>query len=241
MDIAYGTWLQFPGWQRSEAFVKNYLDTHRPKSVLEIGSGANPTIKPDFLTGHPDLVYTTNDIDPNELAKADASYQTLLQDFSEPNLKLVHGYDLIFSKMVNEHVKSGKDYYGNIFNALNPGGRTFHLFSTLYAFPFLVNRIVPEGISSALLSTFNPRDDYHLAKFKAYYSWSRGPTKSMIRRFQSVGYEVVRYHGFFGHAYYKKRLGLLHRCEVAKANLLVKFPINALTSYALLELRRPGG
>jgi len=241
MDIAYGTWLQFPGWQRSESFVKDYLDTHRPNSVLEIGSGANPTVKPDFLAGHPNLIYTTNDIEPNELAKADASYQTLLQDFSEPNLKLENTYDLIFSKMVNEHVKSGRNYYENILNALKPGGRTFHLFSTLYALPFVANRVLPEWISSRLLSTFNPRDEYHLAKFRAFYSWSRGPTNSMIKKFESIGYEVVRYHGFFGHPYYRKRLGFLHQCEVVKANLLVRYPINFLTSYALLELRRPNG
>ncbi len=239
MEISYGTWLQFPGWQRSEAFVKDFISIHRPSTVLEIGSGANPTIKPDFLATFPGMVYTTNDIDSDELAKADGNYQTLLQDFSKPNLVLDKQYDLIFSKMVNEHVKSGRHYYENIFNALRPGGRTFHLFSTLYALPFVANRLLPEWIGSRLLATFNPRDEYHLAKFRAYYSWSRGPSRSMIKKFESLGYEVVRYHGYFGHPYYKKRLSLLHKLEVAKANFLVKRPVNCLTSYAFLELRRP--
>src|SRR5690606_13722881 len=101
------------------------------------------------------------------------------------------------------HVKDGKSYYKKLYDLLEPGGVTAHCFSTLYAFPFLVNRILPENLTDKLLNFFNPREDrYQHEKFPAYYSWSRGPSAKIIKKFEGLGFEVIEYAGFFGHGYY---------------------------------------
>ena len=238
-EIKYATWQEFPGWTRSEAFIKGLVQEGGYKSILEIGAGANPTLGTDYLQSKPGMVYTTNDIDATELAKADPRYRTLLADFTKTKIDLPEKYELIFSKMVNEHVRSGENYYRNIFNCLEPGGTTFHLFSTLYCLPFLINRLVPEFVSSRLLSIFNPRDEFQHAKFKAYYNWSRGPTKAMLNRFESLGFQVKKYNGYFGHPYYRKRVPALHKLEVLKAKILTHTPLPLFTSYAFVELKKP--
>ncbi len=141
---------------------------------------------------------------------------------------------------VNEHVDDGERYYRNIFAALRPGGVTAHCFSTLYALPFLANRLLPEGLTSRLLDLFNPRDRYRQDKFPAHYSWSRGPSRRSIRRLRRLGYEVVEYRGYFGHPYYDRpALKPLRALEDAKAAWLCRHPIPALTSYAVVILRKP--
>jgi SAM-dependent methyltransferase len=154
---------------------------------------------------------------------------------------LPHGtFDLVFSRMVNEHVSDGQRYYRNIYNMLRPGGVTAHCFSTLYALPFLVNRLVPERLASCLLDVFNPRNRYQQDKFPAHYSWSRGPSGRMRRRLMALGYEIVEYRGYFGHPYYNQPLMKPVRAlEEAKAAWLCRHPIPALTSYAVVILRKP--
>lgn len=235
----YLTRDRFAGFADSHAFVEQYLERRGVSNILEIGAGANPTLRLSYLDQHPWLSYTANDVDTNELAKVNPRFTALLADFTQPEIRLDRSYDLIFSRNVNEHVKSGRDYYTNIYNTLVPGGYTFHFFSTLYSLPFLVNYLTPEYVSEPLLKIFAPRDDFKQGKFRAYYDWSRGPSRRMIQRFESIGFEVVQYDGYFGHKYYEQRSKLLHQIATLKSRFLAKYPINLLTSYAFVELRRP--
>jgi hypothetical protein len=61
----------------------------------------------------------------------------------------------------------------------------------------------------------------------------------MIARFESLGYEVIEYTGYFGHEYYMKRLPWLHRIEELKSLFLVRHPVPQFCSYATLVLRKP--
>jgi hypothetical protein len=85
---------------------------------------------------------------------------------------------------------------------------------------------------------FSPRDEHLHGKFSAYYSWSRGPSNSMIRRFEEIGFEIIDYRGYFGHYYYQK-LPWLHRLEMFKSKLLLKYSVPQLCSYARVVLRKP--
>jgi 2-polyprenyl-3-methyl-5-hydroxy-6-metoxy-1,4-benzoquinol methylase len=241
-NIFYKTVKSFPGWGKAEAFFQDRIDEYNVNSILEIGSGANPTISQNFAKKH-GLEYTTNDINQEELDKAPSVYNRLLFDFSSANVpsSIKDSYDMVFSRMVNEHIKNGKVYYSNIFQVLKKGGITIHCFSTLFCLPFLINRITPEFISDKLLNFVSPREDNHLhGKFTAYYSWSRGPTKSMIKQFQNIGYNIIEYVGFFGHNYYLNRFPLLHTLEEIKSNFLYsQMRIPHLTSYAYVILQKP--
>lgn len=241
MTVAYDHYLMFPGWTKAPEFLASVIDRESSRTVLEIGSGANPTLAPEEVTAR-GLHYTTNDLDAGELAKAGPAYETLLLDMATAGRGALPSasFDLVFSRMVNEHVADGERYYRNIYDALRPGGVTAHCFSTLYALPFVVNRLVPERLASRLLDVFNPRDRYQQDKFPARYSWSRGPSERMRRRLTALGYEVVEYRGYFGHPYYNQPLMKPVRVlEEAKSAWLCHHPIPALTSYAVVILRKP--
>ncbi|MAN28551.1 MULTISPECIES: class I SAM-dependent methyltransferase [Mesonia] len=239
MLIDFRNKTAFPGWEQAPQFLSQLITSNNIKNVLEVGSGANPTLDAETIMAL-GIHYTTNDLSAEELEKAPKEFATWQADLCNEETVKNHSkkYDLIFSRMVNEHVKDGKQYYKNIFELLSPGGITAHCFSTLYAFPFLTNKVIPETLSDKLLDIFNSRDRHQHEKFPAYYSWSRGPSKKSINKFESIGFEVIEYVGYFGHGYYKKRLPFLHYLEQQKANYLVKNPVTSLTSYAHIVLKK---
>ncbi len=237
--VTFHTVDEFEGWAAAPAAVKTILAEHKPRHILEVGSGANPTLEPAFVAAQ-NLEYTANDVSPEELAKADAAYRRLVLDVSTSPIpsSLQGKFDFIFSRMTNEHVSDGRQYHRNIHAMLAEGGIAAHWFSTLYAFPFVVNKLTPASLSDWLLSCFAPRDLHRHGKFKAIYSWSRGPSAAMIRRLEAIGYEVLEFRGYFGHTYYRHRLPVLHRLEQLKTRWLVRHPVGRLTSYAYLLLRK---
>jgi len=243
MTVTYEHYRDFPGWHTAPSYLRALLVREGSRTVLEIGSGANPTLGPDDVRAL-GVTYTTNDILESELAKAGPGYETLCLDIAaagEQDLP-AGAFDFVFSRMVNEHVADGERYYRNVFELLAPGGTTVHCFSTLYALPFVVNRVVPERVARRILHIITPRDYYQQDKFQAHYSWSRGPTRRAIARLHSIGFEVVEYRGFFGHPYYNNYPTLLRplrALEERKAAWLRRHPIPELTSYAVVVLRKP--
>ncbi len=214
MKIGYQIVKNFIGWSKTEVFVQELILKNNLKSILEIGAGANPTINPEFIKKH-DLKYTISNIDDNELKKADKIYSKLVIDLSSPGFNLPEKFDLVFSRMVGEHISDANTFHQNVFKILNKGGLSFHCFSTLYAFPFLINKIIPNKLSDVVLDKIAPRDKHQHGKFNAYYDWSRGPSPQMIKRFENIGYEVLEYVGYFGHNYYNK-IPILNKIEEVK-------------------------
>lgn len=241
-EIGFEIFERFEGWQAAPVAVRRMMQDRQVRRVLEVGSGANPTLSPAEVAAL-GVEYCVNDQSAEELEKADASYERLVMDVSgeSPGPAALGRFDFIFSRMVNEHVADGERYYANLHQMLMPGGWTVHWFSTLYALPFLANRWMPEWLGETLLRAFQPRDPHRQGKFKAYYSWSRGPSSGMIRRFERLGFEVARYVGYFGHSYYARRLPWVHALEMKKARWLVRHPVPCCTSYAMVVLRKPAG
>jgi 2-polyprenyl-3-methyl-5-hydroxy-6-metoxy-1,4-benzoquinol methylase len=240
MVVSFQSVEEFPGWAKAPEFFESLLSRYNSKRILEVGSGANPTLDPEFIRKN-NLAYITSDVDPEELQKADPAFERLVVDLSVKDVDpaLVGSFDCILSRMVGEHVSDGRQYHANIHKMLRPGGISAHCFSTLWSLPFATNRFLPEWVGDQLLRTFAPRDRHQHGKFKAYYSWSRGPSKSMIRRFESLGFEIIRYTGYFGHHYYRRGLRMLQPLEALKSKLLVEHPIPQLCSYSTLILRKP--
>lgn len=229
----------FPGWEKAEALLRQAIEKWQPGTVLELGSGANPTLNHTDV-GRYGLRYITSDRDPTELAKADVAFETRCVDLVESApADLLGRCDLIFSRMVNEHVQDGQRYHANILALLSPGGVAIHAFSTLYTLPFITNRMAPSRAGDALFNFFAPRDRHQNNKFRAYYSWSRGPLQSAIKRFRALGYDIIAYDGYFGHLYYRDRMPLLHWLEQIKTRILLRFPFPLLCSYAVVVVRKP--
>jgi hypothetical protein len=236
MKTDYKSVKDFIGWDKAEEFIQQIIIENNIKSILELGAGANPTIHPEFIDANK-LTYTISDIDFDELAKANDVYIKEVINLNTNEISHSKKYDFIFSRMVSEHISNGYYYHRNIFSLLNSGGIAFHCFSTLYSFPFLINRLFPETLSDILLKIFAPRDKHKHGKFKAYYSWCRGPSEKMIKKFEAIGYSVIEYCGYYGHNYYNK-IPVLNKLEKNKAKYLIKIKISYLTSYAHIILRK---
>jgi hypothetical protein len=236
--ISFEPFENSPGWEKAQTWVLGLIEQYHCRSVLEIGSGANPTLSPAIVSKL-GIRYVANDIDADELSKADTVFDRWVGDVTRDEIPphMEAAFDLVFSRMVNEHVKDGRAYHANIHRLLAAGGISAHCFSTLYSLPFLANRLLPERVSDFLLHIFNPRDPFKRGKFRAYYSWSRGPSDRMIANFESLGFEMLKYTGYFGHGYYW-RIPFIHRLELKKASRLVARPIASLTSFAMLVARK---
>ena len=236
--ISFHTFSDCPGWEKAPDWILDLIERFGSKNILEIGAGANPTLSASIVSSR-NLQYCLNDVDTEELDKADTTFSRWVGDLTRDDIPahMEGKFDLVFSRMVTEHVPDGHAYHSNIRRLLVPGGIAAHCFPTLYALPFLANRLLPERVSSLILDLFNPRDRYKNGKFRAHYSWSRGPSRRTIARIESLGYEVVEYRGYFGHGYYW-RWPILHNLELRKAGVLQRNPIPALCSFAMLLARK---
>jgi len=141
--------------------------------------------------------------------------------------------------MLAEHVANPRQFHQNVFQLLAPGGLAAHCFPTLYAFPFVVNRLLPDRLAKQILNIVAPRNTYQYSKFPAYYRWCRGPSKRQLKRFTDLGYDVVEYKAFVGHPEYYRKLPLLKQLHNAKTAFLLENPHPLFTSYAYVLLQKP--
>jgi SAM-dependent methyltransferase len=238
LAVTYDFVENFPGWVTAPEYFNSLIAEHGCTHILEVGAGANPTLPPNLVRAS-GLSYVVSDLSSEELKKTDVAFEKLVLDLSAKSIDptLSGRFDCVLSRMVGEHIRDGGQHHRNIYKILRPGGISAHCFSTLWALPFVANRLLPEKLGSALQNIFSRRDELH-GKFEAYYSWSRGPSNTMLRRFEKVGFEVVDYTGYFGHNYYL-RLPWLHQLETLKGRFLVRHPVPQLCSYATFVLRKP--
>lgn len=209
------------------------------KRVCDLGGGARPIISPEGVRRRA-LEYVVFDESASELAKSQDLYRVFAGDALDREavrtLTERHGpFDAVFSRWTAEHMRRGGDFHAHVLQMLRPGGIAVHLFPTLYALPFVANRLLSEDFSRRLLRHAVP--SRHV-KFPAYYSWCRGPTRRQLRRLRATGFEIERYVGFFGHRLYAAAPPL-DRAEQLLARALLRRPVPALTSFALVVLRRP--
>jgi SAM-dependent methyltransferase len=236
--INYG--LTEDAWAGFLDKVRELIITRGCRTVCEIGGGANPALPLDFVQQHR-LDYVIIDVSATELAKAPAGYRTRVQDVTGPIEGEQGTYDLVFSKMLAEHVKDGEVFHRNMHALLKPGGVAFHFFPTLYAPPYVLNLLLPERLTYRLLTLIQTGRENHgnKGKFPAHYRWCRGPTKRQLARLEAVGFHILNYTGFYGHAGYYKKMPMVERAHLALSRWLLRHPTPWLTSfaYAVLEKR----
>jgi SAM-dependent methyltransferase len=208
-------------------------------AVAELGGGARPVLGDEgswsFVANR--VIY---DVEAGELDKATDRVDKREADLCQPLHDDAGCYDLVFSKMLCEHLPDPEVFHRNCFHLLRPGGISVHFFPTLYASPFLLNRIIPERTARRLLRLLQPGrlDDPKTRKFPAYYRWCHGPTRRSMERFEAIGFQVEEWRTGFGHDYYK-RVAPLQALETAKARALVRHPVRHLSAYAVTILRKP--
>lgn len=235
MKISYSTLTN--EWNEYSNFVQTLVKEYGAWRICDVGGGANPILPLQFVEEN-QLDCTILDISGEELEKAPEGYNKLVQDIESNDCVHTEQFDFVMTKMLAEHLKNGKAFHKNIFAMLKPGGIAIHYFPTLYTLPFVVNKLVPDWLSSYMLNIFLPRDRYQLGKFPAYYSWCYGPTPSMLAMFAKIGYEIIEYRGFFGSTYYS-RIPVIRDLHKAYSRYLAQHPNPYLTSFAQVILRKP--
>lgn len=215
------------------SLLREVIRDWRCRRILDVGGGAQPQLS-CFEIEEGGLDYTVADISGEELSAADHNYKKLVLDMSGSISCVEGGYDLVFSRFVLEHVADVERLHRNVRMLLRPGGLAVHFFPTLYAFPFLINWLLPEWMSKYLLSGERRLKE----KFAAHYNWCIGPTRHAVCRLEDVGFEAIEYAGFFGHGYYDN-IPWLRYCHSKVRGVLLRFPAVFLTSFAWVVLRKP--
>jgi SAM-dependent methyltransferase len=228
MEVHYAPYEE--AWTAFDARVARLIEAHDVRRMYELGAGANPLLPPDVVAE-----YIVVDASSEELAKAPPGYRALVADAASVRLEPA---DLVVTRMVLEHVRDPRAFHGNVRRMLRPGGLAAHFFPTLWALPFVANRLLPERAAQAVLEGLQPgreREGCH-AKFPAHYRWCRGPSDAQRRRFEAVGFEVLEYAGFFGHGYYARVPPLDAGVRLLTRMLLAR-PVAHATTFAHVTLR----
>ena len=226
-------------WDGYKGFLERLVVEGGCRTICEIGGGANPALDQEFVRRH-GLDYVLVDISAEELAKAPAGYRTRVLDVSQPLTGEEGTYDLVFSKMLAEHVADAPMFHRNMCCLLRVGGTAFHFFPTLYSPPFVVNILLPERLTYWILNRIQKGREKsgRNAKFPAYYQWCRGPISQQFRRLESVGFTIRQYIGFFGHPGYYKRVPILEKIHRGIAAWFQRHPVPLLTSFAYVVLEK---
>lgn len=182
--------------------LKQIVSQFSDADILELGAGRRPSFT---LAEMPASVksYTVNDISESELALLPEGYDKACFDVSGDSSNFSDNYDVVFSRFLAEHVPDGEAMHRNVYNVLKSGGVAFHLIPTLYALPFVVNKYMPEALSSWVLKTFAPRRSIN-PKFPAPYSACYSNPDRMTAMLKNIGYRHAEFQNFYGHFYYEK-------------------------------------
>lgn len=106
---------------------------HDP-DILELGGGRRPLFSEKDIPTNVNT-YRVNDISQKELDLLPSYYKKALFDVCEKTSGYEEKYDLIFSKMLAEHVSNGNKMHQNIYRMLKPGGIALQFHPKLYATP----------------------------------------------------------------------------------------------------------
>jgi SAM-dependent methyltransferase len=225
-------------WTDYPTMLMGVIQQYGCRKICDVGGGSNPQIPIAFIRENA-LEYSLMDISKEELDKAPPQYaRKFVQDITAETLAITDRFDCIFTRMLAEHVRDGIQFHRNVYTLLNPGGVAVHFFPTLYAIPFLANKLIPDRLSSFALNILAPRNPYQRPKFRAYYRWCFGPTPRMLNMLSKTGFNILEYRAIYGHFYYRK-LSLLHQLLEKYSSFLLEHKNPYLTSYAQVVLRKP--
>ncbi len=206
--------------------------------VLEIGGGRGPLLTPAeaAVAG---ISFTVNDIDARELSLAPAEFCKAQFDVAGEVDPCWQGrFDLIISRMVMEHVRDAARAWANMSALLAPGGVALAFHPTLYAPPFIVNRLLPESAAARILRLFFPeRHDGGYPKFPARYEMCFSDPAKVAPILTRCGFSQVLIAPFWRHGYFRS-LPLLREADAAVQHLAEAHDWRALTTYAYTLARR---
>jgi SAM-dependent methyltransferase len=205
--------------------------------LMEVGGGRGPQFTPEEAEKL-GVALTVNDIDARELSLAPKGFATACFNIAGEVDPALHGtFDLIFSRMVFEHVKDAPRAWANAAALLAPGGVALAFHPTLYSPPFIVNWLAPEAFSVRLLKLLFPwRHDGGYPKFPARYEMCVA-TEAVRRKLFAAGFSEALMAPFFGHRYLRA-VPIAREIEGALHTLAERRDWRWLASYAFTLVRK---
>jgi SAM-dependent methyltransferase len=232
---ADGDWA-IANYKRTVVEFQKKFDAQR---LVEIGGGRDPLFDIQEIN-QLGVNMTINDILPGELAVLPSGYRTARFDVAGDVTQLAEfrgKFDLAFSRMVFEHVSDGKRAWENLFELLAPGGVALTYIPTLYAFPFVVNWLLPDKIAATIVKAiYKNRTDDEDPVFPARYSWCFTGSR-LTRMLSAIGYSDVFVQPFYGHGYYKP-LPIVHKAQTRFSALARRHDWRSFTSFAYIAVRK---
>lgn len=204
---------------------------------LEVGGGRDTLFTPDEARAL-GLSVTVNDISAGELARAPAAFAKVCCDVAAPDTMrhvAAGAYDLVYSRMVMEHVRDARRLWVNQHAMLAPGGVALAFVPTLYAPAFALNRLVPEHVSSAIVRRLFP--DRHAEgdnpKFPAFYDLCYGDPAKVAPVLEGIGFREILVLPFYGYSYFWKIPGL-RQVDAAFTRYVRARDLRLFTSFAYI-------
>jgi SAM-dependent methyltransferase len=223
-----------------ERTVWHLARTFRARRLIEIGGGRDPLFDLEAVR-RAGVDYTVNDISSEELARLPDGYHRacfdVAGDLSGAGVAR-NAYDLAFSRMVFEHVSDGRQAWSNVHQLLAPGGVGLAFMPTLYAFPFVVNWLLPDRLAKRIAEFLYPhRATEADPVFPARYSWTVALESRMKPMLQGVGFREVVVIPFYGHGYYNS-LPVIRDLHARFSELARVMDWRLLASYAYIAARK---
>nr|WP_281409829.1 methyltransferase domain-containing protein [Methylobacterium sp. BTF04] len=215
------------------------------RKVLEIGGGRHPFFSVEEA-GALDFELTVNDLDAEELRYAPGGFKRLVldiaQDIDGQNVDRatvgLGTFDLIFSRMVFEHVRDAEKAWSNVYDLLAPGGIGFAFVPTLYSPPFLLNLAMPEALTSRMLRMLDrTRNPDEIPKFPAFYRGCRASEAALSPLLTGIGFTDVCVVPFFGTPYFPA-VPVLKHVAAAFDRFVEKRDWRMFASYAYIVARK---
>jgi SAM-dependent methyltransferase len=193
-------------WSNYKRVVRDLATHFAAHRLIEIGGGRDPLFERDEINAL-GAEMTVNDISAVELAALPPGYRTARFDVAgdiSGVAYLRNSFDLAFSRMVFEHVADGQRAWANLYELLAPGGVGLAFVPTLYAVPFLLNRLLPDKLAASIVKLiYHHRTDKEDPVFPARYSWCFAGESRLRPMLTAIGYRDVIVEPFYGHGYYR--------------------------------------
>lgn len=207
---------------------------HEGITVLDIGSGRNPTVGPAQRPRG--TRYVGLDLSYLELqaAGAGAYDQIVVADVATPVHRLVGAIELAVSWQVFEHIKPLRKALDNIYSYLKPGGTLVSFFSAKWSAFGVVNHLIPHAVGKRLVERSMRRRNSNQPVFPAFYD----DCSDRALRKMTAGWAAVEIIPLFRGANYFHFSRALTRTYLAYENTVYRVGLANLATHYLMIARR---
>ena len=239
-DSGQPVWHSDWAWDNFESLTLALASQFQLRQLLEIGGGRDPGFL--GIGQAAGLEVIVNDIDAGELARLPPGTPTAQFDIAgdlsgRPDLR--EAFDLMSARMVFEHIPDVRAAWRNVHRLLRPGGIGLAFFPTLYAWPFLLNRMLPAQVAKQIVERFFPSraEDGTNPVFPAHYDWCVGSEKKLRTMLEPIGFSEIVVQPFWGH-HYLDRVPVLRTVDALANRACAALDWRLFTTYAVVMVRK---